>query len=71
MDATTLNRMPPRSGPVQVGLVASLLVVAAGAWAVTGDRMGVLRRVSEGNVEIVRRVMEAWNRGLSSDSSCT
>src|SRR5215207_9850998 len=30
----------PRSGFVQVGLVASLLVVAAGAWAVTGDRMG-------------------------------
>ena len=36
----TLGRTPPRSGPVQVGLVASLLVVAAGAWAVTGDRMG-------------------------------
>jgi predicted metal-binding membrane protein len=36
----TLNRTPPRSGPVQVGLVASLLVAAAGAWAVTGDRMG-------------------------------
>src|SRR5688500_9250746 len=30
----------PRSGPVDVGLIASLLVVAAGAWAVTGDRMG-------------------------------
>jgi Predicted metal-binding integral membrane protein (DUF2182) len=36
-----LGRTPPRSGPVQLGLVASLLVVAAGAWAVTGDRMGV------------------------------
>jgi predicted metal-binding membrane protein len=36
----TLSRTPLRSGPVQVGLVASLLVVAAGAWAVTGDRMG-------------------------------
>jgi predicted metal-binding membrane protein len=35
----TLDRTPPRSGPVQVGLVASLLVAAAGAWAVTGDRM--------------------------------
>jgi predicted metal-binding membrane protein len=34
-----LSRTPPRSGPVQVGLVACLLVVAAGAWAVTGDRM--------------------------------
>jgi predicted metal-binding membrane protein len=34
------NRTPPRSGPVEVGLVASLLVVAAGAWAVTGERMG-------------------------------
>jgi predicted metal-binding membrane protein len=36
----TLSRTPPRSGPVQLGLVVSLLVVAAGAWAVTGDRMG-------------------------------
>jgi predicted metal-binding membrane protein len=35
----TLDRTPARSGPVQVGLVASLLVAAAGAWAVTGDRM--------------------------------
>jgi predicted metal-binding membrane protein len=39
MEAATLARTPP-SGPVQVGVVASLLVVAAGAWAVTGDRMG-------------------------------
>ncbi|HYY74500.1 MAG TPA: DUF2182 domain-containing protein [Solirubrobacterales bacterium] len=39
MEATP-SRTPPRSGPVQLGLVASLLVVAAGAWAVTGDRMG-------------------------------
>jgi predicted metal-binding membrane protein len=36
---TTLSRTPPRSGPVQLALVASLLVAAAGAWAVTGDRM--------------------------------
>jgi predicted metal-binding membrane protein len=40
MEAATLGRTPPRSGPVQVGLVALLLVVAAGAWAVTGERMG-------------------------------
>ena len=40
MEATTLSHTPPRSRPVEVGLVASLLVVAAGAWAVTGDRMG-------------------------------
>jgi predicted metal-binding membrane protein len=40
MEATTLSRTPPRSGSVEVGLVASLLVLAAGAWAVTGDRMG-------------------------------
>ena len=40
MGAATLGRTLPLSGPVQVGLVASLLVVAAGAWAVTGDRMG-------------------------------
>jgi predicted metal-binding membrane protein len=37
--ATTLGRTPPRPGPVEVGLVASLLAVAAGAWAVSGDRM--------------------------------
>jgi predicted metal-binding membrane protein len=36
----TLGRRSPLSGPVQVGVLASLLVVAAGAWAVTGDRMG-------------------------------
>jgi predicted metal-binding membrane protein len=40
MQAATLARTPPRSRPVQVALVASLLVAAAGAWAVTGDRMG-------------------------------
>jgi predicted metal-binding membrane protein len=40
MEAATLGRTPPRSGPAQVGVIASLLVVAAGAWAVTGDRMG-------------------------------
>jgi predicted metal-binding membrane protein len=37
--ATTLGRTPPRPQSVQVALVASLLAVAAGAWAVTGDRM--------------------------------
>jgi Predicted metal-binding integral membrane protein (DUF2182) len=40
MEAASLGRTPPWSGPVQVALVASLLVAAAGAWAVTGDRMG-------------------------------
>jgi predicted metal-binding membrane protein len=40
MAAATLGRTPPRSGPVQIGLVASLLAVAAGAWALTGERMG-------------------------------
>jgi predicted metal-binding membrane protein len=40
MEAATVSRTPPLSGPVQAGLVASLLVVAAGAWAVTGERMG-------------------------------
>jgi predicted metal-binding membrane protein len=39
MEAATLGRTPPQSRPVQVALVASLLAVAAGAWAVTGDRM--------------------------------
>jgi hypothetical protein len=41
MEAATLGRTQPRSGPVQVGLLGSLLLVAAGAWAVTGDRMGM------------------------------
>jgi len=40
MEASTLSRRPPRFGPVQIGLIASLLVVAAGAWAGTLDRMG-------------------------------
>jgi hypothetical protein len=31
MEAATLSRTQRRSGPVQVGLIASLLVVAAGA----------------------------------------
>ena len=35
----TLDRTRPLSGPVQAVLVASLLVVSAGAWALTGDRM--------------------------------
>jgi predicted metal-binding membrane protein len=39
MEAATRGRTSSRSGPVQVGLVAFLLAVAAGAWAVTGDRM--------------------------------
>jgi predicted metal-binding membrane protein len=40
MEAATLDRTPPRPGAVQVGVVASLLVASAGAWAVTGDRRG-------------------------------
>jgi predicted metal-binding membrane protein len=40
MQAATLDGTQPRSRAVQVGLIASLLVVAAGAWARTGDRMG-------------------------------
>jgi predicted metal-binding membrane protein len=40
MEAATLRPTAPPSRPVQVALVASLLVVAAGAWAVSGERMG-------------------------------
>jgi predicted metal-binding membrane protein len=40
MEAATLRPTTPRSRPLQAALVASLLVVAAGAWAVTGERMG-------------------------------
>jgi predicted metal-binding membrane protein len=39
MEAAALGGSP-RPGPVQVGVVASLLAVAGVAWAVTGDRMG-------------------------------
>jgi len=39
MEAATLRRTPPRSGRIQRGAIASLLVIAAGAWAVTVDRM--------------------------------
>jgi predicted metal-binding membrane protein len=39
MEAATFGRTPPRPGPVEAVLVASLLAVAAGAWVVTGDRM--------------------------------
>jgi predicted metal-binding membrane protein len=39
MEAATFSRTPPRSRPAEVALLASLLVVAAAAWAVTGDRM--------------------------------
>ncbi len=35
----TLSRTQPPSRPAQAGLIASLIVVAAVAWAVTGDRM--------------------------------
>jgi predicted metal-binding membrane protein len=38
MEAATLRRTP-RSRPVQVALVAPVLAIAAGAWAVTGVRM--------------------------------
>jgi predicted metal-binding membrane protein len=40
MEAAAVGRTPPRSGPVQLGVVGSLLVVAAGAWVLTGERMG-------------------------------
>jgi predicted metal-binding membrane protein len=40
MEAATLRPTTPRSRPIQVALVASLLVVAAGAWALTAERMG-------------------------------
>jgi predicted metal-binding membrane protein len=40
MEAAALGGTPRRPGPVQVGLIVSLLAVAGVAWAVTGDRMG-------------------------------
>jgi predicted metal-binding membrane protein len=39
MDTATVSGMPPRSGPVEFGVIASLLGIAAGAWVITVDRM--------------------------------
>ncbi|MDQ6819658.1 MAG: DUF2182 domain-containing protein, partial [Actinomycetota bacterium] len=40
MRAAPRSPTPSPSRPLQVVLIGSLLLVAAGAWAVTGDRMG-------------------------------
>jgi predicted metal-binding membrane protein len=37
--ATQIGRPPRQPGVVELGLVASLLLVAAGGWVLTGDRM--------------------------------
>ena len=39
MESATLRRAPPLAGAVQLGLIFGLLVLAAVAWAITGDRM--------------------------------
>ena len=39
MESATLRRIPPLSLAVQVGLVFGLILLAAIAWAITGDRM--------------------------------
>jgi predicted metal-binding membrane protein len=39
MESATLRRVPPLSLAVQLGLIFGLVVLAAVAWAVTGDRM--------------------------------
>ena len=39
MESATIRRAPPLPGLVQVGLIFALLLLAAIAWAVTGDRM--------------------------------
>ena len=39
MESTTLRRVPPLSSAVQLGLIFGLLILAAVAWALTGDRM--------------------------------
>jgi predicted metal-binding membrane protein len=40
METATLRRVPPLPSAVQLGLIFALLLLAAIAWAVTGDRMG-------------------------------
>ncbi len=39
MESATLRRAPPLTGAVQLALIFGLLVLAAVAWAMTGDRM--------------------------------
>jgi predicted metal-binding membrane protein len=39
MESATLRRAPPLPSAVQLGLIAGLFVLAAVAWAITGDRM--------------------------------
>jgi predicted metal-binding membrane protein len=40
MESATLRRVPPLSNTVQLGLIFGLILLAAIAWAMTGDRMG-------------------------------
>jgi predicted metal-binding membrane protein len=39
MESATVRRVPPLPGLIQLGLIALLLVLAAIAWALTGDQM--------------------------------
>jgi predicted metal-binding membrane protein len=39
VESATLRRVPPLSGAIQLGLIFALLLLAAIAWAMTGDRM--------------------------------
>jgi predicted metal-binding membrane protein len=39
MESATLRRVPPLSSAVQLGLIFGLVLLAAIAWAMTGDRM--------------------------------
>src|SRR5512132_4704977 len=39
MESATLRRVPPLSSAVQLGLIFGLFLLAAIAWAMTGDRM--------------------------------
>ena len=39
MESATLRRVPPLPSAVQLGLIFGLLILAAIAWAMTGDRM--------------------------------
>src|SRR5947208_11517720 len=39
MESATVRRVPPLPGLIQLGLVTLLVILAAIAWALTGDRM--------------------------------
>jgi predicted metal-binding membrane protein len=42
MESSAIRAIPPLSGPTRAGFTGALLVLAAGAWVVTVERMGAM-----------------------------